>query len=317
MAATCCRVYGRLRWVGTLAISYALISYALSAATFGLGTGGSAGNVASAEAAATESTPRYELKYKFRLGEQIRTRVVHLTTTETRIRGMTQESKARSNSVKVWRILGRDAQGHVEFEHVVESVDMWQKVTGRPEVAYDSQRDKHAPPEYELAADSVGQVITRVTVNERGDVFARKDFKPVPNFGLGQITTPLPEGPVPIGHQWEFPTEYALYLPDGQVKRVKTRQLYTLESVKTGVATISVKTQVLTPVKDPRLEIQLMQQLTQGVIKFDVDAGRVLSRQFDWDATVIGFHGPDSYIKYLARYVEEYLPEETAIAARP
>lgn len=263
------------------------------------------------------SAQLYELKYHFRPGQQLRTRVVHLSTTETRIRGVTQESKSRSNSVKVWKILGSDAHGRVQFEHVVESVDMWQKVTGRPEVAYNSRTDKRAPPEYELAADSVGAVISRVTVDEYGEVYARKDFKPIPNFGLGQITTPLPKGQVPVGHQWDFPTELALYLPDGQVKRVKTRQLYTLESVRTGVATISVKTQVLTPVNDARLEIQLMQQIANGAIKFDIDEGRILWRQMDWDETVIGFHGPDSYVKYLARYIEEYLPEETAVAAVP
>ncbi|GIW93770.1 MAG: hypothetical protein KatS3mg110_1811 [Pirellulaceae bacterium] len=263
---------------------------------------------------ATSAGDLYELKYQFHPDQPLRSRVVHLVTTETRIRGVTQESKSRSNSVRVWRVLGTDPDGRVQFEHVVESVDMWQKVTGRPEVSYNSLTDKHPPPEYELAAESVGATISIVTVDQFGEVYARKDFKPIPNFGLGQITTPLPRGKVPVGHQWEFPTEIALYLPDGRVKRVKTRQLYTLESVKTGVATISVKTQVLTPVNDPRIQIQLMQQLANGIIKFDIDEGRILFRQIDWDETVIGFHGPDSCVKYLARYVEEYLPDESPVA---
>ncbi len=267
-----------------------------------------------APVATSDAEPRYELKYQFRVDQPLRSRVVHLVTTETRIRGVTQESKSRSNSIKLWRVLGTDAEGHVRFEHIVESVDMWQKVAGRPEVSYNSVTDKRPPPEYELAAESVGQTISLVTVDEYGEVYERRDFKPIPNFGLGQITTPLPKGKVPIGHQWEFPTEVALYLPDGRVKRVRTRQLYTLESVKTGVATISVKTQVLTPVNDPRIEIQLMQQIANGVIKFDIDEGRVLYRQMDWDETVIGFHGPDSCVTYLARYIEEYLPDEVSIA---
>src|SRR5690606_6039881 len=103
----------------------------------------------------------------------------------------------------------------------------------------------------------------------------------------------------------------------GKVKRVKTRQQYTLESVETGIATISVKTQVLTPVNDPKLEAQLVQQLTNGEVRFDIEAGRVRSKQMDWDELVIGFSGADSTLKYLARFTEENLPASERVAEKP
>ncbi len=74
------------------------------------------------------------------------------------------------------------------------------------------------------------------------------------------------------------------------------------------MATISVDTEVLTPVNDPKIQAQLVQQLTSGEIKFDVDAGRPLARRIDWDETVVGFNGADSMMKYLARFTEELLP---------
>ena len=92
---------------------------------------------------------------------------------------------------------------------------------------------------------------------------------------------------------------------DNRIKTVKTRQLYRLEKVETGVATISVKTQVLTPVEDPRLQCQLMQRISEGEIRFDVDAGRLLSKQLDWDGNVLGFNGAESNMKYLARFTEK------------
>jgi hypothetical protein len=97
------------------------------------------------------------------------------------------------------------------------------------------------------------------------------------------------------------------------VKRIKTRQVYTLEKVLTGIATISVRTEVLTPVDDPAVQSQLVQRVKRGEIKFDIDAGRVLSQQMDIDETVIGFNGPDSLMKYLARLSEEEL-KETSVA---
>ena len=58
-------------------------------------------------------------------------------------------------------------------------------------------------------------------------------------------------------------------------KDVNTRMRYRLEQVKTGVATISVKTQILTPINDPSVRSQLVQRISQGEIRFDIDAGRL------------------------------------------
>jgi hypothetical protein len=76
-----------------------------------------------------------------------------------------------------------------------------------------------------------------------------------------------------------------------------------------------MKTQLLTPVRNPKVRSQLIQRLTNGTVKFDIDAGRVISRQTDWDETVIGFEGPDSLMKYLARFTEELLPYEATARA--
>jgi len=51
-----------------------------------------------------------------------------------------------------------------------------------------------------------------------------------------------------------------------------------------------------------------MQQLTNGTVKFDIDAGRVLKKQMEWDESVVGFNGADSMMKYVARYTEEIQP---------
>jgi len=260
---------------------------------------------------------RYELRYKFHKGEMVRTRVVHLATTETTISGNTQESKSRSTSTKVWRITDVEDDGQFTFEHMVEDVDMWQKIGDREEVKFNSKTDEKAPVEYEEVKSTVGIVLATVTVDPHGNLVERSDKQNKMNLGLGQITIPLPAGEVKIGHQWTTPSEVWVRSAGGGAKRIKTRQLFTLESVKTGVATISVKTQVLTPVNDPKIDSQLVQQLTNGTIRFDIDDGRILSRQMDWDETVVGFSGAESSLKYLARYTEEYLPAEKEVAAKP
>ena len=82
------------------------------------------------------------------------------------------------------------------------------------------------------------------------------------------------------------------------------------------MATISVATQVLTPVNNPKIQSQLVQRLTKGTIRFDMDAGRVLSQNIDLDEQVLGFQGPDSSLHFIGRFTEEYVPDDTKSAVR-
>ena len=252
----------------------------------------------------------YLLQYKLQEGETIRAKVVHIATTETKIRGTTQKSQSRSVSTKVWKVTKVEDNGNMTFTHSVSDIEMWQKVSDRPEIRYDSQSGDEPPPEYQAAAKTVGVPLSTVTIMPDGRIISRDSDKPRADMGIGQMVVPLPVQPVTVGTKWHVPDEIQVRLPDLQVKTIKTRRQFKLEKVETGVATILAETQVLTPVSDAQVKSQLIQQLTRGVVKFDVDAGRILSQQFDWDETVIGFNGAESIMQYLARFTEELLPEE-------
>ena len=77
-------------------------------------------------------------------------------------------------------------------------------------------------------------------------------------------------------------------------KEVTILRNYRLEAVEQGIARISLKTNVLTPVVDPQLLVQLIQRRFKGEIFLDVVAGKVISRQFTSDNTEIGWAGADS-----------------------
>jgi hypothetical protein len=268
--------------------------------------------LAAAKKNATKQT--YQLRYTFKSGEALCWKVKHLGTTETTVQGNTQTSKMRSISKKVWEVTDVDADGNATFTHSVASIDMWQKVSDREEVRYNSETDATPPPEYVQAAKSVGVPIAQITVTPWGKVIGRDKATKKSNFGLGDITVPLPVEPVELGQKWQVSNDVQVRRADGQVKRIKTRIVYTLKSVKTGVATIAVNTEVLTPVNDPKIEAQLVQQVTNGHVKFDIDAGQILSREIDWDETVVGFSGDDSLMKYLARFTEELLPSDKTVS---
>ena len=146
-------------------------------------------------------------------------------------------------------------------------------------------QDAESSSPVDIGADLMSRYVWRGT-----DYGSSPSIQPYIELGLGGISIPLPESVIPVGHSWSRPIDLRVQQPDKSIKVIKTRELYTLEKVDTGVATISVKTQVLTPIDDARIKAQIMQRISQGEIRFDIDAGRLLSKQLDWDTNVVGFN---------------------------
>ncbi len=270
------------------------------------------------QTSATAEDETFTLRYKFTPGETIRWNVMHRSKVRTTVSGTTQTAEMTSESVKLWRVTDVKPDGTATFEHLVESVDMRQKLTGREEVRYNSRTDKTPPPGFEDVARSVGVPLTIVTMDSGGKVVhrERKQAKAAAQ-NQGHMTVPLPDGPVPIGHTWSFRHTIDVTLEGGTIKKVKTLQRFKLIGVKTGVATIRVSTTVLTPIHNPAVESKIIQCESAGTVRFDIDAGRVLSQQMELDKGVVGFRGKVSSLHYLTRFTEELAPAVSILPIVP
>jgi hypothetical protein len=273
-----------------------------------------------AEKADTPKTEpaKYPLRYKFQPGETLRWTVTHRCRVRTSVSGTTQEAETTTTSQKAWRVGEVRPDGSVTFEHFVEWIDMRHKLTGRDEVHYDSRKDLVAPAGFEDVARAVGVTLSTVTMDQRGKTIRRKRN---PLRGSvesdGEMTITLPKNPVAVGEQWSIAYDIDVPLPGGAgVRRVKAQQVYKLENVQTGVASIHLVTQILTPIHDPALESQLVKYETSGTVRFDVEAGRLLGQQMDVDKGVVGFRGEASSVRYSSRFSEELVRGETTVASR-
>lgn len=265
-------------------------------------------------AAASE---KYDLKYKFRAGETVRWKVEHRAKIRTTVSGTTQTAETESHSVKLWTIKQLGAKtGNIEFVHSVESILMKQRLSGRQEEVYDSTKDSAPPLAFQEVAKSVGVPLSQVRIDSQGRVIERVNHSSQAGGNDSQIAVPLPEQPIAVGETWSLPTEVELKLDSGAVKKVQTRQQFTLEEVKNGVAVIRTETIILTPVRDPALEAQLVQRQSAGTIRFDIERGRVLSQELSQDKQVVGFRGEASALNYEARFKETLLSDGD-LASRP
>ncbi len=260
---------------------------------------------------------KYSLQYKLRAGESLYSKVIHFAETRTKMSDHEESSSSRTTSEKVWEVKSVDAKGNMTFEYRILSVDLAQRVGDKNEIKYSSESDTTAPDIFKKVAETVNKPLGLVTINPRGQVTNRDNDTKNPQLGMGELTIPLPEEPIAVGSEWSVPREMRVKLEDGSQKTIKVRELYTLEKVSAGVATIRIESQPLTPVNDPAVESQLIQQLSKGQIKFDIDRGRMLGKQLDWSEEAIGFRGDNTSLKYDAKFTEELLTTAPKTAGNP
>jgi len=268
--------------------------------------------------AADESLPgpKHSLQYKFKMGEVLRYGIKHSTNIRTTIEGTTQEADTQSESIKAWKVTDVLPNGEMEFVHLVEKVRMSNRVPNRAVRKFDSETDASPPPGFEQAAGAVGVPLTVVRITAAGDVVAREEKYPLPAPSEDMpITLRLPPNPVVIGEQWDFTYDVRVDRKSGAKLTVRTRRVCTLRRAEAGVAVIGVEYQILTPV-GPFVESQLVERLTKGTVRFDIEHGRMLSQTLDADRRVIGFSGEASSMHYVSRMEERLLRPEKRLARK-
>jgi hypothetical protein len=267
------------------------------------------------ESPSTLGGEEYLLRYKFEPGMVISSEVTHLAKTDTKVDSSEQNSHSRTVSQKTWEVT-RVENGEMTFEYKILEIDMSQRIGADMEIRYSSKSGDEPARQFQAAADSVGKVISTVTIDEQGMIVARSDETNPPNLGMGDITLPVPKKSIAVGATWEVPRELRIRREDSTVKTVRFRELFRLDKVSAGVATIAVRSEMLTPITEPQEEAQVLQQLSNGTIKFDVDAGRMISKELGWDKVVVGFSGAGSVMDYSARLEEQVIKAELKAGAR-
>jgi len=267
--------------------------------------------------AAEDSAEKHLLQYKFQMGEVLRYRVKHSADMRSTIEETSQQVESTSESIKAWKVTDVLPNGQMEFVHVVESVKMSNTVPNRGTTKFDSEKDKTPPAGFEQAARAIGIPLSVIRIQSDGKIVDRQEKHPQPTSSEDMpITLLLPAEAIAIGEQWD-----STYDVDAQRKsqtklKVRTRRVCTLKKVQDGIATITVVYQILTPI-NAYVESQLVQRLTKGIVRFDLDAGRIASQRFDADHRIIGFSGQASSMHYVSRLEERLLKPGKRLAQKP
>ena len=263
---------------------------------------------------AAEEAEKYTLQYNLHGGQQLRYEVTHVAKTKTRINGQEELANVHTVSQRHWDV-NEVNEGEATFDHIIDAVEMTQQQGDKAELRWDSSSGEEPPAEFAKVAEKIGSKIATIKINEQGQEVDREDFGGSrSNLGMGSLALALPEQAIEIDDTWTVTREVKARTEDGEVITIKIRELYRLEQVKTGVATISVRSEALTPMTEESIKAQVIQQLSDGEIKFDIDAGYMISKKLSWDETVVGFQGPNSMMEYRARMTETLIEQPTRSA---
>lgn len=259
----------------------------------------------------------YILKYKFQPGQFLYYEVENAMTIVTQNGQAKEEVTNTSQAWKQLRVVAVDEAGNVVLEPMVERVKMKAVKDEGDTVSYDSLSDAEPPIQFRDIKRTIGTAIARVNVSSNGELLqvtpliddneqlkdAAKKNDPRLNF-----LVVMPKTAVKIGETWKDRFQTDVVVEKSLKKEVTLQRTYQLVEVNGSIATIKLKTGVITPVNDPQIEVQLIQRSPSGTIKFDLAEGRIVSMETVVDQTVLGAFGPMSSMSAVTKSIEKLLP---------
>ena len=267
----------------------------------------------------------YQLAYKFNAGQflhyELADRAELVTQTSNNLTRAIQETQC----MKSYRVISVDETGGATLEPVVEHVRMASTTGEKAIVGYDSTKDEVAPKGFENLAGTIGRPLARFQFAPNGrllKVTLLVDDVPKSFSEAAEKTDPainflivFPEQAVKVGEKWseKMDTKVTVASVGSQVQReLGLIRVFELMKVENEIATIRFRTSPRTPVNDPDILRQIVQQTPSGLIEFDLKNGRLLSRSLKIDEKVVGAFGPQKLLDAQGEMTEKLITPKTA-----
>lgn len=242
------------------------------------------------------------LAHSFEQGDVYRVRKHEDASVEVMLESGTNELSHTADSVRQFRVMSVDANGAATVRVAIENVTM-RATTSEGTITYDSNSDEKPTEQFEDVAKTIGQPLAEFVVTKAGEVTNVKSLHEsvtdidANSQSLEHPFVSLPDKPIEVGDQWSETFKVVIKLPEELPYAVKLKRAYTLDSVTAGVAQISWRTLVLTPIKDAVLEGELIQRQFAGTLTCHLADGRLIKRTATASGDVVGFQGNGTRLK--------------------
>lgn len=266
------------------------------------------------------NTDGYLLRYQFTKDEVLKYDVDHKATMITTRPELKEEVTNEVETRKTHRIVSVDNDGNAWMELAIETAKMSAQFGETEPLAYDSQKPGECPKAYRHVRDIIGKPLTQVLVSPRGELLSTKPL-------LGQnalkaegaladeasrnFLIEFKETPVQVGESWTNSFKVNVSVGQRLKQTVTMQRSYELVEVTNGLATIKLRTVLITPIRDGMMLAQLIQMTPEGTIVFDVKNGRMVSRTLTIDKTEVGVIGNNSAMHAKSKREERWIDPNT------
>jgi hypothetical protein len=262
---------------------------------------------------------KHTLRYRFAPGESVYFTSRNDTTRQFVQTGRTVLTRDSVDTLKHYRVVSVDSDGGALLELTIDRAKMSVDQGDRESrFSYDSAHDRNPPAAFQVVHGAVGRPWLRATVNSLGATtkLETPSGTKVPESAdfVSRVLPLLPEHPVAIGDAWKEPFTVEVDASDieGIKKPIKMQRVYRLDAVENGVATVALRTEVLTGQRTAKDDLAIIQRKFTGSILIDVANGRLLGRNLEIEGNVVGYDGPMSAMDVKLKQTDAYAPAGAA-----
>ncbi|REJ85658.1 MAG: hypothetical protein DWQ34_21490 [Planctomycetota bacterium] len=270
-----------------------------------------------AENEPASASEKHLLRYKLKPGDVLEYAVEKDSTIDVQVGDAAGTVRHSSNSGKQYRVLSVDGSGRAELEVQIKFVVLKAENNGQ-KFEWDSRSEEPPPDAFKGVQETIGSPLGTVKVSPSGeiaDLSLPERTGEQPGDTQWEVFPMLPQEPVAVGETWKEAFEIQIQATPTLKKGVKMQRMYTLKSVEDGRATIDVRTLVLSPIRDPMEEGQLIQRTPHGTLVLDINEGRLLERDLKIDSRVVGFQGPQTSLGVVGTRRESLSSTESAVVS--
>lgn len=244
------------------------------------------------------------LAYKFQPNVSLHLEYKQDMKMSLRVPGLDRVMTSQTIADKHLRVISVDAEGNALVEPVIDRTRMTSRQDDDPESKFDSDEGPdNCPAEYRPLLAMVGKPLIQIKFAANGKLLlangvnggaaAAKDIEQDPTLNFLVV---FPDEPIQVGHTWKDEYEAIVQLDRTLKQGVKLRREYRLLKMDGTRAEIELKTVCLTPLRDPKLEMQITGRLLNGTIVFDHELGQIVSREMRVESQIINGIGPNTLV---------------------
>lgn len=267
-------------------------------------------------------TEGYLLRYQFNKDEVLNYQVDHETTMTTTRPELTEKVTNEVRTRKNHRVVSVDSSGNAWMELSIEEVKMSAQFGDGEPLCFDSRNPEDCPKSYQHVRDIIGKPLAQVQISPRGELLSTKPLAAAkvldktksgkPDGALSDdaarnFLVEFPEERKRVGESWTNTFKVNVRVSQRLQQPVTMQRSYELVDVTDGLATIKLRTVLITPIRDGMILAQLIQMTPEGTIVFDIKNGRIVSRTLTIDKTEVGVIGGESAMHAKSKREERWI----------